>query len=116
MTIEPWGNNQLLLRYENIFEKEDSLKPSQPTIFNLKRIFDQLGGIELRETTLDGNEWLSDMHRLKFDTENVLAENNRPLQFFNIVQNQTELLHEDFNVALYPMQIRTFILKYRNRK
>ncbi|XP_041566330.1 lysosomal alpha-mannosidase-like isoform X2 [Drosophila elegans] len=62
LTMEPYSKNEILLRFVNFLDQYKGKVVS----FNIRQIFDDLGGLEIRETTLDGNLPLSDMKRLKF--------------------------------------------------
>ena len=60
--------------------------------------------MEIRETTLAGNQWIEDMHRLIWKTRtNRNKDNNLPP------------LHDIPVVTLRPMEIKTFVIKVDNK-
>lgn len=60
----------------------------------------------IRETTLGGNQWLEENHRLKwYSEESNNLENNEFFEPLNFERPNTII------VQLKPMQIRTFIVK-----
>ncbi|XP_052852729.1 lysosomal alpha-mannosidase-like [Drosophila gunungcola] len=110
LTLEPFNDDEVLLRVENF---KDHIEGNVVS-FNIRPIFDYLNGLEIRETTLDGNLPLSDLKRFKFHAEGsgpvateaeYYTSAHKPLS-----ANETQDASE-FAVTLYPMQIRTFIIK-----
>lgn len=107
LTLEPLNNNQILLRLENILEKPEG----STVIVNIQKLCKQLKFSEIRETTLDGNMWLSDMKRLRFTEDNGIIDTtlqrSSHTPFF-----ATSASHlKDFDIVLTPMSIRTFVLR-----
>ncbi|XP_016979617.1 lysosomal alpha-mannosidase [Drosophila rhopaloa] len=110
LTMEPYSKDEILLRFENFLDQYEGNVVS----FNIRQIFDDLGGLEIRETTLDGNLPLSDMKRLKFHHDGSGPSPSTPEYFTSLhkplaVDKSQEA--SDFSVTLKPMQIRTFIIK-----
>ncbi|XP_022230104.2 lysosomal alpha-mannosidase-like [Drosophila obscura] len=110
LTLEPFTEHEILLRLENFV---DDLA-AEAVRFNIRPIFDGLGGVEIRETTLDGNLPLSEMKRMKFQHD---AAGSRPktAEYFT-AQHKPLSAHKsqeasEFSVSLKPMQIRTFIIR-----
>ncbi|XP_043950398.2 lysosomal alpha-mannosidase isoform X2 [Drosophila biarmipes] len=110
LTLEPFNDDEVLLRVENFKDHIEGKVVS----FNIRPIFDYLNGVEIHETTLDGNLALSDLKRFKFHAEGsgvrgseaeYYTSSHKPLS-----ANQSQDASE-FAVTLYPMQIRTFIIK-----
>jgi hypothetical protein len=63
--------------------------------------------VSARETTLGGNQWLSESHRFEWksesnDIDSTLEDEELPLSS----ENDKDAL----SIALVPMQIRTFII------
>ncbi|EDW77499.1 uncharacterized protein Dwil_GK24530 [Drosophila willistoni] len=110
LTLEPFSDDEILFRVENFMDHNEGKVVS----FNIRSIFDTLGGLEIRETTLDGNLPLSEMKRFKFhqdgagvspSTPEYYTASHKPLA----VEKSQDV--DDFSVTLKPMQIRTFIIK-----
>uniref|UniRef100_W8C2M5 Alpha-mannosidase n=2 Tax=Ceratitis capitata TaxID=7213 RepID=W8C2M5_CERCA len=110
LTLEPFGTNERLLRLENILDKTEGASVT----FSLRPIFDQLGGEEIRETTLDGSMILSDMSRFKFQPEGSKV---RKPEYYKSAHTPLSAKKKDssskFSITLNPMQIRTFIIKWK---
>ncbi|XP_043950322.1 lysosomal alpha-mannosidase-like [Drosophila biarmipes] len=110
LTLESFTENEILLRFENFLDKSEGTVIS----FNVRDIFDSLGGSAIRETTMDGNMSLDDMKRFKFHAQE--PGNSPSAAEFSTAQHKSlEADKSDdtsrFIVTLYPMQIRTFIIK-----
>ncbi|XP_016942050.3 lysosomal alpha-mannosidase [Drosophila suzukii] len=112
LTLEPFNDDEVLMRVENFKDHIEGKVVS----FNIRPIFDYLNGVEIRETTLDGNLPLSDLKRFKFHAEGsgtrgteaeYYSSSHKPL-----ATDETQDAAE-FAVTLYPMQIRTFIIKIK---
>ncbi|XP_034481924.1 lysosomal alpha-mannosidase-like [Drosophila innubila] len=110
LTLEPYSSNELLMRVENFMDETEGHIVS----FNIRHIFDTLGGKEIRETTLDGNMPLSDMKRFKFHHDGSMP---KALEYFTSPFDPLHSYAWDdssrFSVTLNPMQIRTFIIKWQ---
>ncbi|EDW37366.1 GL26214 [Drosophila persimilis] len=110
LTLEPFTDDEILLRVENFLDHTEGNVVS----FNIRHIFETLGGVEIRETTLDGNLPLSEMRRFKFHHD---ASGHSPAEVEYFTTAHTPLAAvdsqeaSDFSVTLHPMQIRTFIIK-----
>ncbi|EDW52191.1 GM12694 [Drosophila sechellia] len=111
LTLEPFNDDEILLRVENFKNHIEGKVVS----FNIRPIFDYLNGVEIRETTLDGNMPLSDMKQFKFHAEGSGIRGSEPEYYTSshkpLSANQTQDAGE-FAVTLYAMQIRTFIIKH----
>ncbi|XP_039500014.1 lysosomal alpha-mannosidase [Drosophila santomea] len=111
LTLEPFNDDEILLRVENFKDHIEGKVVS----FNILPIFDYLNGVEIRETTLDGNMPLSEMKQFKFHAEGSGVRGSEPEYYTSshkpLSANQTQDAAE-FAVTLYPMQIRTFIIKH----
>ncbi|KAH8324895.1 hypothetical protein KR074_011406 [Drosophila pseudoananassae] len=110
LTLESFTETEILLRLENLLDVTEG----GPVTFNIRHIFDSLNGVEIRETTLDGNLPLSEMKRFKFQAQ---KSGNPPsaLEYTTVEFKPIEASKLDetskFDVLLNPMQIRTFIIK-----
>ncbi|XP_068153638.1 lysosomal alpha-mannosidase-like [Drosophila tropicalis] len=110
LTLEPFSEDEILFRVENFMDHNEGKVVS----FNIRSIFDTLGGVEIRETTLDGNLPLSDMKRFKFHQDGAGVSPSTP-EYYTASHKPlaVDKSHDDddFSVTLKPMQIRTFIIK-----
>lgn len=110
LTLESFTENEVLLRLENFLDATEG----GSVTFNIRHIFDSLNGVEIRETTLDGNLPLSEMKRFKFHAQ----KSGNPPSDLEYTTTQFEPLEaskldgaSEFAVLFNPMQIRTFIIK-----
>ncbi|XP_002133317.3 lysosomal alpha-mannosidase-like [Drosophila pseudoobscura] len=110
LTLEPFTDDEILLRLENFLDRIEGKVVS----FNIRSIFDSLGGSEIREATLDGNLPLEEMKRMKFHHYGA-GPMPRKAEFFMSQHKplSANKSHEasEFSVTLNPMQIRTFIIR-----
>lgn len=109
LTLEPWNENEVLLRIENIVEKPEG----SDIVVNLQKICKQLGCVEMRETTLDGNMWLTDMKRLRFTEDNGMIDNTPQRSTYTPFFASSISSLKDFDIILTPMSIRTFVIKLK---
>lgn len=134
MTLEPWKENSILIRFEHILEAHEDPEYSKPATFNLKDVFHNFDISEIRETTLSANQWKDEAARMKFrndDDEQSVNELN-PSEELEDLDKITVLLRNDVNdgktvpryvrnssrgvdtttcnIILQPMEIRTFVL------
>ncbi|EDV98984.1 lysosomal alpha-mannosidase isoform X2 [Drosophila grimshawi] len=66
LTLEPWHENELLVRFEHILEKDEDSRYSKYVQFNIKDVLAAFNIESIRETTLDGNAWLDEHRRMEF--------------------------------------------------
>ncbi|XP_016964290.1 lysosomal alpha-mannosidase isoform X2 [Drosophila biarmipes] len=76
LTLEPWHENQLLVRFEHIMENGEDASYAQPVQFNVKNVLSAFDIEGIRETTLDGNAWLDESRRLQFVPDPQEAASN----------------------------------------
>lgn len=69
MTLEPWKDNSILVRFEHILEATEDSEYSKPAMFNLKDVFHNFDISEIRETTLSANQWKDEATRMTFKTD-----------------------------------------------
>ncbi|XP_060656740.1 LOW QUALITY PROTEIN: lysosomal alpha-mannosidase-like [Drosophila nasuta] len=109
LTLEPYSSDEILFRVENFLDETEGHIVS----FNIRHIFDSLGGKEIRETTLDGNMALDEVKRFKFHHDGSLP---KTLEYYTTPFEPLAVNADDdsskFSVTLNPMQIRTFIIKW----
>lgn len=117
LTLEPWKSGVLLMRFEHILEKDEDPIYSQETSFNLKDIFKMYDITDIKETTLDGNQLLSETSRMKFRAESAndifngnaeFSQGFKPKISINVNENTDDSVK--FKIDLKPMQIRTFLV------
>ncbi|UXI16369.1 Mite allergen Der p7 [Sarcoptes scabiei] len=110
LTLEQWSNEEILVRFEHIFQKDEDSNLSKPVRIDLKNLFESLTIVEVKEMTLAANQDVSSLEKRlyfkhKSSNDNANIENiRRP--------NTKDIKLMEFE--LYPMQIRTFILRYKN--
>lgn len=66
LSLEPWHEKELLVRFEHILEKTDDTRSSPYVQFNIKDVLGAFNIVNIRETTLDGNAWLDEHRRMEF--------------------------------------------------
>ncbi|KAH8376896.1 hypothetical protein KR093_001976 [Drosophila rubida] len=89
LTLEPWHEHELLVRFEHILEKDDDYHYSKYVQFNVK---DVLGGFkiaDMRETTLDGNAWLDEHRRFEF----VPDPEDESYNMYGVFKKQSKDVH-----------------------
>ncbi|XP_073823589.1 lysosomal alpha-mannosidase-like [Musca autumnalis] len=110
LTLEPFSTNERLLRLENYLNKNETTNVT----FNIRSLFDALGGTEIRETTLDGNLALGSMSRFKFQPDGTIP---KKVEYYTSKHTPLTAVAKDavakFQITMDPMQIRTFILKWK---
>lgn len=108
LTLEPWKDDSVLVRFEHILEPEEDIKYSNPVSFNLKDVLHHFDVTEIRETTLAANQWLTEAKRMKFrhDDDRTSA---------NVFEGMSTARDDgdDFVITLKPMQIRTFVIYFK---
>lgn len=114
MTYEPWKDDSILIRFEHLLEKDEDAELSKPVRFNLADVYPSFE-IDLREVSLSGNQWIEDFQRLRFNPESTRSDYFQ--QFVsnttdgNFKQQQIAFVDvEDLEIALNPMEIRSFIM------
>lgn len=136
MTLEPWKENSILVRFEHILEANEDPEYSKPAKFNLKDIFHNFDISEIRETTLSANQWKDEATRMKFRNDDeassdtpanlnpssgaseesedldkimvLLKDEEKSVPRYN--RNRSRDVDTSKNIILQPMQIRTFII------
>lgn len=109
MTYEPWKNNEYLIRFEHIMDKDDDPQLSLQYNFNISEIFP--GNYQFSEMNLAANQRIEDMNRLHFRQE----VGQRSEEYIDKVSSkkfveQRALSDSEMVITLTPMQIRTFIM------
>ncbi|XP_063885164.1 lysosomal alpha-mannosidase-like isoform X4 [Scylla paramamosain] len=108
LTLEPWGDNLLLLRLEHMYEKGESDTHSSPVTVSLKGLLADWAITGVEEMILSANLRKKDEHRLKWKVKTTSTAQASPSEQHrtnNIVHHQDPL-----SVTLGPMEIRTFVL------
>ncbi|XP_050094316.1 lysosomal alpha-mannosidase-like [Anopheles aquasalis] len=101
LTMEPWKDGSVLIRFEHIFEKNEDPLLSAGAQFDVTDLFQGYQIISIRETTLAGNQWMDDVQRLVYGGSK--AKQNGA--------NGTEKSHPTpYQIVLNPMQIRTYVV------
>ncbi|CAH2083597.1 unnamed protein product [Euphydryas editha] len=113
LTLEPWNENTLLIRFENYMDKSDS----STLEVNLADIFNNIKIKTIKETTLAANQWLEGVERWSWNTQNEFSESfNLEYNNFNFVpraSNNNQVIQDDgLKIKIKAKQIRTFIAEY----
>ncbi len=139
MTLEPWKENSILVRFEHILEANEDSEYSKPAMFNLKDVFHNFDISDIRETTLSANQWKDEATRMKFrndDEQSVNTSNtsipasgseevddldkitvlykdesnDEPDVIPLYIRNRSRAAKDTWNIILQPMEIRTFVM------
>ncbi|XP_011872614.1 PREDICTED: lysosomal alpha-mannosidase isoform X2 [Vollenhovia emeryi] len=111
LTLEPWKDGTILLRLEHLFEVGEAQQMSQPVEINIQNLFSTFTIESIKETTLGANQLLSENKPMQWE-----SETNDVMQNVEEASRQTVEIHDNvINVLLKPMEIRTFILKVKQR-
>ncbi|XP_057312440.1 lysosomal alpha-mannosidase-like isoform X2 [Hydractinia symbiolongicarpus] len=98
LTMETIKSDEMILRFEHFYEKDEDHKLSNPVNFQLDGLFTDFNIVNITETNLSANQLLKDKKMMKWNTDEEVAENS----------------FDGFNIELNPMQIRTFIAKFKH--
>ena len=117
MSLEPWKENEVLIRFEHIMEKNDDPELSKPARFNFGDVFRGFDVASIKEATLAGNQWIDDAVRFKFHPDpdytnklNYTLNQFNNKRFISMNTESSRKLTFDVEIVLDPMQIRTFIV------
>ena len=95
----------LLLRLEHFYQVGEDSELSQAANVSLQDLFSQLFEIEtVHETSLGGHQWLDEVNRLTWRKDRAHGNHDS-------IKNSIESKDQDGEITLFPMQIRTFVLK-----
>lgn len=110
MTLEPWKQDSVLVRFEHILEKNEDPEWSKPARFNFEDVFRTFDIDNIREVTLAANQWIDEKSRFKFCAD---GEQDCREKFISMSEHQDGSVNfgADFEVVLNPMQIRTFVIQ-----
>ncbi|XP_060838045.1 lysosomal alpha-mannosidase-like isoform X3 [Rhopalosiphum padi] len=103
LTLEPWKDGSVLLRFEHIFEYNEDKNLSTPVVLDVQDLFTKFRIASLKETILGGNQWLSENTKLTWMSENKNStDTEQPTR-------PEQKLSDPKHIMLTPMQIRTFV-------
>jgi len=123
LTLTPLKDapGKLLLRLEHMYERGESPCMSQPVSISMQYL---LKGKEItwaRETTLSANRWRDEWERLQWKSEDFSRrvsprfQNHRKNSYEELLEHEQIDAHDgNLSVTLGPMEIRTFIVEYRD--
>lgn len=109
LTLEPWHENEILVRFEHILEKDEDPEYSKFVQFNLMDVLHGFRITNVRETTLDGNAWLDENRRMEFvpDPEEAWYENYavyaKSANHVQLLKAQKPLVSTDYHEELLPI-------------
>lgn len=90
LTLEPWKDNSVLIRFEHILSIGEDPEYSKNVTFNFEDVFRDWGVTSIRETTLAANQWLGDSVRLQFSSETQPSEGRLKTVEENIILHHNE--------------------------
>lgn len=113
LTFEPWKENSILIRFEQIFAKDEDEKYSQPVSFDLTQdFFHGIDAVSMRETTLSANQWLNEVdRRLQFKFTKKPKEMPSSVEHGGC--NDGKQGYTSLKITLSPMEIRTFVINFK---
>jgi lysosomal alpha-mannosidase len=111
LTLENWRDDQYLIRLEHLYQNNEDSVLSKPVTIQLKNMFTQFEIEDATEMTLGANQELSKASRLTFRTTDSNMNKIEGKDSLNGSFNRDNL-----SVTLYPMEIRTFVIKVKNTK
>ncbi|XP_008287607.1 lysosomal alpha-mannosidase [Stegastes partitus] len=100
LTLSQWDEDSVLLRLEHQFQSWESKVNSQPVTVNLQKLFSTLDVLGVSELNLSANQWKGEMKRFDWTPQ----KGDKPLL-------KTFEDPSTWEVALRPMEIRTFLLR-----
>ncbi|XP_027845178.2 lysosomal alpha-mannosidase-like isoform X1 [Aphis gossypii] len=103
LTLEPWKDESVLIRFEHIFEYNEDKNLSTPVVIDVQDLFTKFRIVSLKETILGGNQWLSENTKLTWMSENRNSPNTEQ------PPRTDQKFSDPKHVMLTPMQIRTFV-------
>ena len=103
-------HNQLLLRLEHYFEKDEDETLSRPVSVNIRNMFRDFHVTSFTEMNLSANQLLKDKHAWRWNTGRKEEHGYHFVDPVKVIQRRS-LVDETFDILLNPMQIRTFILE-----
>ncbi|KAL6462104.1 hypothetical protein MHYP_G00302490 [Metynnis hypsauchen] len=106
LTLSQWDSESVLLRLEHQYESGESKAFSQPVTLDLQKLFSTLEVLGASEMSLGANQWKEDMTRLQWNSSD--GEGVGPLWVGLRDPSPSE-------ITLNPMEIRTFLLRVRQR-
>ena len=98
------GKEEIILRLEHFFEKDENPILSEPVTVNLNNLFTDFYIISIIETNLSANQLLKDKKMLHWNSTSTFEFGNHGNPY------DGNLIEE---ITLGPMEIRTFVLHIR---
>ncbi|KAM4585370.1 lysosomal alpha-mannosidase [Odontesthes bonariensis] len=100
LTLSQWDKDLVLLRLEHQFQSWESKVNSQPVTVDLQKLFSTLDVLGVSELNLSANQWKDEMRRFEWTPQ----KEEKPLP-------KTSEDPSVWEVALRPMEIRTFLIR-----
>lgn len=136
LTLEPWKDNSVLIRFEHILESNEDPQYSKSVTFNFKDVFRSFDVESIQETTLSANQWLNEAVRFKFREDKKESNSSVDMQSEAARESQEIMPNPDVSprqdrvrtyknlnvnadlndnddpltITLKPMEIRTFVV------
>ncbi|KAG0712701.1 Lysosomal alpha-mannosidase [Chionoecetes opilio] len=114
LTLEPWGDNRLLLRLEHMYATGESQPHSNPATVSLKGLLADWEIVDVEEMILSANLKKKDENRLNWkvkESGKPVSQSKPHSRSDNSVHQEDPSTKEDpLSITLSAMEIRTFIL------
>lgn len=113
LTLERLEDQQILLRLEHFYEKNDDSYFSHPATVSLSNLFRPFRVLHYEETNLAANKFLYEVERLTWPTVDDISNDYENDVFDAESSSLSRNRNGDpvMSITLKPMEIRTFILK-----
>ncbi|XP_053673637.1 lysosomal alpha-mannosidase-like [Anopheles nili] len=105
LTLEPWKDGTVLLRFEHLFEKDEDTQYSLPVQVDMQEVFANFTIVSAYETTLAGNQWKETAQRLAFGLKQK-QKDIAPLD---------RMPKNPLRFDLKPMEIKTFVVRFEQK-
>nr|CAB3263606.1 lysosomal alpha-mannosidase-like [Phallusia mammillata] len=115
LTLETTSSGQILIRLEHQFALNDDAQLSKPVTVSLKGLIKGFEPVSVEELVLSGNALKSQVTRLQWKSKTrPKRDAERQMHFekhYDATNGFGDVLYDQFDVTLQPMQIRTFLMR-----
>eukprot|EP00884_Botryococcus_braunii_P017840 jgi/Botrbrau1/473/Bobra.110_2s0111.2 len=119
LTMKPMDDGRLLLRLAHLFQEGEDADMSTPVTVDLNKLLAGITFVEVLEATLSGTRPLSQVKRKVWNGGGPLAASSgslwgpsaAPREAHVALECSADCHRQQLPVELYPMEIRTFLLR-----